>query len=160
MLIKLNVHFLQYQSLLILQDMFVQKIEKLNQEKKLNKLLIESYLSIKKAKINLLISYNSYPLIIKEKPLVSQGLFIKSRQCPTLPRGCPPSTIGANGLNFRVRNGNGCIPTAITTVILNFLKILQQALIRRLQFKPSTYQYQSAEYITVLTLLTYQPHVL
>ena len=159
MLINLNVHFLQYQSLLILQDMFVQKIEKLNQEKKLNKLLIESYLSIKKAKINLLISYNSYPLIIKEKPLVSQGLFIKSRQCPTLPRGCPPSTIGANGLNFRVRNGNGCIPIAITTANF-FLKTLQQAFMLGIQLKPSTYQYQSATYITVLTLLTYQPHVL
>ena len=43
------------------------------------------------------------------------GALHKSRQCPTLPRGCPPSTIGANGLNFRVRNGNGCIPIAITT---------------------------------------------
>ena len=34
---------------------------------------------------------------------------------PTLPGGLPPSTIGAGRLNFRVRNGNGCIPAAITT---------------------------------------------
>ncbi len=38
MLINLNVHYLQYQRVLKLQDMFVEKIEKLNQEKKLNKL--------------------------------------------------------------------------------------------------------------------------
>ena len=31
------------------------------------------------------------------------------------PRGEPPSTIGAGGLNCRVRNGNGCDPTAKTT---------------------------------------------
>src|SRR5262245_47218991 len=30
----------------------------------------------------------------------------KSRQRPTLPPGCPGSTIGAGGLNGRVRNGN------------------------------------------------------
>ena len=38
-----------------------------------------------------------------------------SRQRPTLPGGCPPSTIGAGGLNFRVRDGNGCGPTAMVT---------------------------------------------
>ena len=43
MLINLNVHYLQYQRLLKLQDMFVEKIEKLNQEKKLNKLPTMSY---------------------------------------------------------------------------------------------------------------------
>ena len=31
---------------------------------------------------------------------------------PTLPQGCPCSTIGACGLNFRVRYGTGCTPTA------------------------------------------------
>ena len=35
------------------------------------------------------------------------------RRCPTLPRGLPRSTIGAEGLNFRVRNGTGCFPLAI-----------------------------------------------
>ena len=37
------------------------------------------------------------------------------RRRPTLPRSLPRSTIGAEGLNFRVRNGNGCIPFAIAT---------------------------------------------
>ena len=35
------------------------------------------------------------------------------RQCPTLPQRIPCSTIGAGGLNGRVRNGNGCDPSAI-----------------------------------------------
>ena len=36
-------------------------------------------------------------------------------QRPTLPGGCPPSTIGAGGLNDRVRDGSGCTPTALAT---------------------------------------------
>ena len=40
---------------------------------------------------------------------------IKSRQRPTLPPGYPGSTIGAGGLNGRVRNGNGCDPSAMVT---------------------------------------------
>ncbi len=36
-------------------------------------------------------------------------------QRPTLPGACAPSTIGAGGLNFRVRDGNGWIPSAIVT---------------------------------------------
>src|SRR4029077_19998743 len=32
----------------------------------------------------------------------------KPRQRPTLPQGCPCSTIGPEKLNFRVRDGNGC----------------------------------------------------
>src|SRR5690606_15220794 len=51
------------------------------------------------------------------------------RQRPTLPGGLPPSTIGAGGLNGRVRNGNGCGPSAIATGILrtgkNFLGSVQ-----------------------------------
>ena len=39
------------------------------------------------------------------------------RRRPTLPGSLPPSTIGAGGLNFRVRNGNGCDPAAIATEI-------------------------------------------
>src|SRR5262245_5436752 len=39
----------------------------------------------------------------------------KSRQRPTLPPGFPGSTIGAGGLNGRVRNGNGCDPSAMVT---------------------------------------------
>ena len=38
-----------------------------------------------------------------------------NRRLPTLPGGCPPSTIGASGLNFSVRNGKRCFPLAIAT---------------------------------------------
>ena len=43
------------------------------------------------------------------------ALVEKSRRRPTLPGGLPPSTIGAGGLHFRVRNGNGCFPAAMAT---------------------------------------------
>ncbi len=39
----------------------------------------------------------------------------KNRRRPTLPQSCPCSTIGAERLNFRVRNGYGCFPLAIAT---------------------------------------------
>ena len=47
----------------------------------------------------------------------ASGLFvcIKCRQRPTLPHSFPCSTIGGSRLNFRVRNGNGCDPTPVTT---------------------------------------------
>src|SRR5436309_8152771 len=38
-----------------------------------------------------------------------------SRRRPTLPPRLQGSTIGAGGLNFRVRNGTGCLPSAIAT---------------------------------------------
>ncbi len=38
-----------------------------------------------------------------------------SRRRPTLPGSCPPSTIGVEGLNDRVRDGNGCDPFTIAT---------------------------------------------
>ncbi len=40
------------------------------------------------------------------------------RRRPTLPPGPPGSTIGAEGLNFRVRNGTGCFPFAMATETL------------------------------------------
>ena len=43
------------------------------------------------------------------------GAQLLSRRRPTLPPSCPGSTMGAGGLNDRVRNGNGCSPTAIAT---------------------------------------------
>ena len=43
------------------------------------------------------------------------GALILIRQCPTLPWIITHSTIGAEGLNFRVRNGIGCDPLATTT---------------------------------------------
>ena len=36
-------------------------------------------------------------------------------QRPTLPPRCQGSTIGAGGLNFLVRNGAGCFPSAMVT---------------------------------------------
>ncbi len=40
------------------------------------------------------------------------------RRCPALPRGLPRSTIGAEGLNFRVRDGTGCFPLAVAAATL------------------------------------------
>ncbi len=37
------------------------------------------------------------------------------RRRPTLPHGLPCSTMGSGGLNFRVRDGNGCGPSDIAT---------------------------------------------
>ncbi len=44
-------------------------------------------------------------------------------QRPTLPGRCPPSTIGAGGLNCRVREGNGCIPAAMATRNLDYPEV-------------------------------------
>src|SRR5690349_15773290 len=56
----------------------------------------------------------------KRKRPASEGLagHKKMRQRPTLPHGFPCSTIGSGGLNFRVRDGNGCDPTEIATANL------------------------------------------
>ncbi len=48
-------------------------------------------------------------------PRERRALSEKSRRRPTLPGGYPPSTIGAGGLNCRVRNGNGCLSAAMAT---------------------------------------------
>jgi hypothetical protein len=42
---------------------------------------------------------------------------IEIRRRPTLPGDLSPSTIGADRLNFRVRDGNGCDPVAMVTEI-------------------------------------------
>ena len=53
----------------------------------------------------------------KKKPdaLFERRAGKNSRQRPTLPRSFPRSTIGGRGLNFRVRNGNGCDPSPMST---------------------------------------------
>ena len=38
----------------------------------------------------------------------------RNRRRPTLPGGCPPSTIGPGELNFSVRNGKRCFPAGMT----------------------------------------------
>jgi hypothetical protein len=42
---------------------------------------------------------------------------LRNRRRPTLPGRIQPSTIGAGGLNFRVRNGNGYLSAAMATEI-------------------------------------------
>ena len=49
-----------------------------------------------------------FPADAKKPPAKRGASPEKSRRRPTLPGSYPPSTIGAGGLNFRVRNGNGC----------------------------------------------------
>lgn len=57
----------------------------------------------------------------KEKGPMSEdiGPTKNTRQRPTLPRSCPRSTIGGRRLNYRVRNGNGCDPSPMTTGNMN-----------------------------------------
>ena len=50
----------------------------------------------------------------KEKARLKRACTALSRRRPTLPHSYPCSTIGAEGLNFRVRKGNGCDPFAMT----------------------------------------------
>src|SRR5205807_7298524 len=69
-------------------------------------------------------SIGQAPLIGKKKsPGTNPGLTNNPRRRPTLPRGLPRSTIGAEGLNCRVRNGNGCGPLAKVTgkTLLSYL---------------------------------------
>jgi pimeloyl-ACP methyl ester carboxylesterase len=51
--------------------------------------------------------------IKKKDPTTRVGSRIKNRRRPTLPGGCPPSTIGAEWLNCSVRNGKRCFPLAM-----------------------------------------------
>ncbi len=44
-----------------------------------------------------------------------KGFYNEFRRRPTLPRSLPRSTIGAEELNFRVRDGSGCTLLAIAT---------------------------------------------
>src|SRR5690606_7201547 len=54
----------------------------------------------------------------KQNPRTARGgsgVAKRIRQRPTLPHGFPCSTIGDEGLNFRVRDGNGWNPLSIAT---------------------------------------------
>ena len=53
-----------------------------------------------------------------EAPPQGAALREESRRRPTLPPSFPGSTIGAGGLNFRVRYGTGCLPSAMATETL------------------------------------------
>ena len=47
---------------------------------------------------------------------------VEARQRPTLAGGKPPTTIGAEELNFRVRYGNGCDLFAIATRLFELVR--------------------------------------
>src|SRR5208337_2658789 len=48
--------------------------------------------------------------------ILTDGAFqLNSRRRPTFPHSYPCSIIGPEGLNFRVRDGNGCDPLGIAT---------------------------------------------
>ena len=51
---------------------------------------------------------------IKNRPQL-RSVFISSRRRPIVPGGCPPSIVGTNELNFRVRDGNGWDLAVIVT---------------------------------------------
>jgi hypothetical protein len=51
----------------------------------------------------------------RRTPIAGGPSHVRTRRRPTLPGPLDPSTIGAGGLNFRVRNGNGCDPSAMAT---------------------------------------------
>jgi hypothetical protein len=62
------------------------------------------------------------------KPRTTKGRFRgpskkDNRRLPTLPGGCPPSTIGASRLNFSVRNGKRCFPAAMTAEVVRALRV-------------------------------------
>ena len=48
------------------------------------------------------------------------------RRCPTLPQGPPCSTIGAERLSFRVRNGTGRFPLAMAAETLSMFPVFSQ----------------------------------
>ena len=50
----------------------------------------------------------------KKSPEITPDFFIKLA-LPTFPDRLQSSIIGAYGLHCRIRNGNGCFPTAIRT---------------------------------------------
>jgi hypothetical protein len=55
-------------------------------------------------------------------------------QRPTLAGGKPPTTIGAEELNFRVRDGNGCDLFAIATRLVELVRSKLDKTIMRNRF--------------------------
>ena len=58
---------------------------------------------------------NSEPKAKSPGDLAGRGFCCLIGQLPTLPHTRACSTIGAEGLNFRVRDGNGWVPLAMIT---------------------------------------------
>ncbi len=55
------------------------------------------------------------PKIKKPSDRKGGGLLMRTGRLPTLPHTCACSTIGAERLNYRVRDGNGWVPLAKVT---------------------------------------------
>ena len=79
-------------------------------------------------------------------------------------QGVNPTTFDAKELNFCVRYGYRCVLFAIatrrklhTSIISSFIPLSTTYSKELHLIKSSTYQYQSAECVTTLTLLTYSP---
>lgn len=66
-----------------------------------------------------------------------QPVSYEIRRRPTLPGTPVPSTIGAERLNYRVRDGNGCDPLAKTTETKIFEKLIASTNNHVEQLKPS-----------------------
>jgi hypothetical protein len=66
---------------------------------------------VKRQMIKLIINCGQY----KKRATPKSYSFLFAWRRPTLTGGEPPTTIGAEELNFRVRHGNGCDLFAIVT---------------------------------------------
>ena len=75
-------------------------------------LLVKRFMFASASRVNSILNMISMTFQRKKPRPTSQliGVCFKSRQRPSLPRSDPRSTIGPEGLNFRVRDGNGCDP--------------------------------------------------
>ena len=89
----------------------------------MSRLFISSFVSIYRKIVFKLsfVNINSFSLVLPQTSnapslVLSDGAFmIYSRRRPTFPHSYPCSIIGPEGLNFRVRDGNGCDPLGIAT---------------------------------------------
>ena len=90
---------------------------------------------------------NSYIQNKKSRRFNHDGFSFSFRQCPTLPGGLPPSTISAEELNFRVRNGNGWFLFAIITGYPEFINsTMQKISLSPYSFLPSAFEVKSSTY--------------
>ena len=75
------------------------------------------------------------------KTNLGPGLVNVFRRRPTLPPGRPSSTIGAEELNFRVRDGNGCFLSAIAAEKFMSLAINQDCFVNDMFYEFVNLQY-------------------
>ena len=103
----------------------------------------------------------------------SRPLLCCVRRCPTLPRPGGCSTIGAGWLSFRVRNGSGRFPAAITTEtfrdntracvsgcgVSEYAEWMRACVVLWVSPRPISTS-QLDKHLTVRPFLAYQPHSL